>query len=226
MNRPQENKMKRHSSNRNLTLYFETTYEGLPIMHTKGPFIREYLSVLHRTMTRAITQYREVFAFRFDCRLPSKYQYKSLSYQNEVVDRFLESFKAKTRHNRQKAIRDQGYAHDSMVRFVWAREVAQRERPHYHFVIFLNKDAFCALGRYEPGIDNIYNRLHEAWASALGLPLADVWGLVHIPEKARYYLRRDDSVSLETFFRRASYLCKAATKAYGDGSHGLGASRS
>jgi|SRR5471030_1909712 len=217
--------MQRHSSNSNLTLYFGTTYEGLPIMHTKGPFILEYLPVLHRTMSRAINQYREVFAFRFDCRLPAGYQPKLLSYQNEVIDRFIESFKAKIRHNRQKATQQQQYAHDSAVRYVWAREVGQRGRPHYHFAIFLNKDAFCALGRYAPGIDNMYNRLHEAWASALGLPLEDVWGLIEIPENACYYIRRDEPATLEAFFYRASYLCKSATKVYGDGGHGFGASR-
>lgn len=218
--------MKRHTSNSNLTLYFGATYEGLPIMHTKGPFIREYLAVLHRTMTRAITQYREVFAFRFDCRLPAKYQFKSPSYQNEPIDRLMASFKAKTKHNRQMAIRDQGYAHDSTVRYVWAREVgSQRGRPHYHFVIFLNKDAFCALGRYELGIDNIYNRLHEAWASALGLPIEAVTGLIHIPDNARFILHRHDLDTIADFFHRASYLCKAATKSYGKGGHGFGASR-
>lgn len=217
--------MQRHPTNRNLTLTFECTYEGLPIMHEKGPFINEYLSALHRAMYRAITQYREVFAFRFDCRLPARYPSESFDYQNELVDRFIESFKAKIKHNRQKAFRENKYAHDSVVRYVWAREVGQGGRPHYHFAVFLNKDAFCALGRYAPGIDNMYNRLHEAWASALGLPLEDVWGLIEIPGNAVYQIHRDDQVSRDAFFFRASYLCKAATKSYGTGGHGFGASR-
>jgi hypothetical protein len=87
------------------------------------------------------------------------------------------------------------------------------------------KDAFRALGTFAPGRDNMFNRLNEAWASALRLPVDAVVGLLHIPENPNYYLRRDDLASVAAFFYRASYLCKAATKAYGNGGHGFGASR-
>jgi 7-cyano-7-deazaguanine synthase in queuosine biosynthesis len=33
----------------------------------------------------------------------------------------------------------------------------------------LNYDAFNALGKFVPGRNNMFNRLAEAWASALGL---------------------------------------------------------
>lgn len=217
--------MPRHPSNRNLRLYNESTYKGSPIQDQKGPFVEEYLSTLHRTVIRAISQYREVFAFRFDLRLPWWFKYMPKSYQNEVIDKFIESFKAKIKHNRRKALRENPKGHDSTVRYVWAREFGHRGRPHYHFAILLNKDAFCALGRYAQGIDNMYNRLHSAWASALDLPPDDVKGLVHFPDNAGYVIHRDDQASFDKFFLRASYLCKAATKAYGDGGHGFGASR-
>ncbi|MYM88440.1 inovirus-type Gp2 protein [Rugamonas sp. FT82W] len=217
--------MRRDPSNHNLSLYYDSTFEGSRIQEQKGPFIVENLRTLHRTTTRATSQYREVFAFRFDLRLPMWLKYKPLSYQNEVIRLFIESFKAKIKHNRRKALRENPKAHDSVVRFVWAREFGHRGRPHYHFAIFLNKDAFCALGRFAPGIDNMYNRLHGAWASALDLPLDDVIGLVHLPENAGYVIHRDDQDSFDKFFYRASYLCKSATKAYGDGGHGFGASR-
>ncbi|MEA3172408.1 MAG: hypothetical protein QOI97_5356 [Pseudomonas sp.] len=42
-------------------------------------------------------------------------------------------------------------------------------------------DAFNALGKFEPGRDNMFNRLVEAWASALGLSVEAVSGLVEIP---------------------------------------------
>lgn len=89
----------------------------------------------------------------------------------------------------------------------------------------LNYDAFNALGKFEPGRDNMFNRLEGAWASALGLPVEAVRGLVEIPSNSTYCLRRDDPQGLNDFFYRASYLCKAATKVYGDGQHGFGASR-
>jgi len=215
----------RHPTNPNLTLYYENTYQGLPIQFEKGPFIIEYLQCLHKTMTLAIEQYREVFEFRFDLRLPSSHTPQGTAYQNEVIDRFIASFKAKIRHDRAMAIRENKYAHDTVVRYVWAREFGQHGRPHYHLAIFLNKDAYCALGRFKLGRDNMFNRLHEAWASALGLPSDATVGLVEIPDNPYYRMRHDDPASIEAFFFRASYLCKAATKSFGDGGHGFGASR-
>ncbi|WP_241342879.1 YagK/YfjJ domain-containing protein, partial [Pseudomonas aeruginosa] len=85
---------------------------------------------------------------------------------------------------------------------------------------------------------NMIDRLQEAWASALGLSVWLVEGLVHIPEKATYRVDRkprerkvagsDRKVlvdELPELFYRASYLCKVATKSYGDRQRGFGASR-
>lgn len=217
--------MIRHPANSNLTVHYDSSYSGLPIQLEKGPFIREYLDRLHQTVMRAIGQYPRVFAFRFDLRLPLGQNPQCLNYENEIIDRFIESFKAKIRHNRQMAFRVNKYAHDSVVRYVWTREVGQHGRPHYHLAILLNYDAFCSLGRFSPGRDNMFNRLQDAWASALGLPPDAVVGLVEIPANPYYHIHRDDSTSIAQFFFRASYLCKSATKSFGNGSHGFGASR-
>ena len=71
----------------------------------------------------------------------------------------------------------------------------------------------------------MFNRLAQAWASALGLSVEDVRGLVEIPANPAYCIRRNDPQSQADFFYRASYLCKVATKVYGNGLHGFGASR-
>lgn len=217
--------MIRHPSNSNLTLHLEDTYLNLPVQFDKGPFISEYLNRLHQTIARAIDQYRRVFAFRFDLRLPPDYSPQSLAYENQIIDRFIESFKAKIKHNRRIASQGNQYAHDSIVRYVWTREFGQQGRPHYHLAILLNRDAFCSLGKFSAERDNIFNRLQDAWASALGLSTEDVVGLVEIPENPYYFLNRNDHDSIAQFFFRASYLCKSATKSFGDGSHGFGASR-
>ncbi|WP_313631857.1 inovirus Gp2 family protein [Massilia timonae] len=210
--------------NTNHNLFYGTEYAGLSIQD-KGPFIAEYLERLYLTMNRALDQYREVFAFRFDLRLPENHIPYRFAYENEIIDRFIESFKAQIKHNREMARRENPYAHDSVVRFVWGREVGQQGRPHYHLAILLNKDAFRAVGLYAPGRNNMFNRLQKAWASALSLTVSGVSGLVHIPDNASYFLHREDRASIEAFFFRASYLCKAATKAYGHGGHGFGSSR-
>lgn len=217
--------MIRHPSNTNLSLHYENTYQGFPVQIEKGPFISEYLNRLYQTVGRALTQYPRVFAFRFDLRLPTETQLPDFVCTNQVVERFMESFKAKIAHNRSQARQLNKYAHDSKVRYVWAREQGQHGKPHYHLAILLNRDAFTALGKFETGRDNMFNRLEQAWASALGLSVEAVRGLVELPRNPCYHLNLGELGGQAEFFHRASYLCKAATKVFGDGSHGFGASR-
>lgn len=218
--------MSRHPKNTNLTLHAESTYQGLAVQVDKGPFISEYLCRLHQTMGLALAQYPRVFAFRFDLRLPADTQLPDYVVTNAVIDRFIESFKAKIKHNRSQARQLNKHAHDSRVRYVWARELGQHGKPHYHLAIMLNRDAFTALGKFEAGRDNMFNRLVEAWASALGLPMETVIGLVEIPANSFYCLNSGEREGQAAFFYRASYLCKSATKVFGDGAHGFGCSRS
>lgn len=217
--------MIRHPSNTNLSLHYEHTYQGFPVQIEKGPFISEYLNRLYQTVGRALTQYPRVFAFRFDLRLPTETQLPDFVCTNQVIERFMESFKAKIAHNRSQARQLNKYAHDSKVRYVWAREQGQHGKPHYHLAILLNRDAFTALGKFETGRDNMFNRLEQAWASALGLSVEAVRGLVELPRNPCYHLNLGELGGQAEFFHRASYLCKAATKVFGDGSHGFGASR-
>lgn len=217
--------MQRHRQNQNLIIHNGSDYCGLPIQVAKGPFSQQYLELLRGTMMRALQQYSRVFAFRFDLRFPVGIGFPDEYYTNQVLDRFLDSFKAKIKHNRRMALADSKRSHDSNVRFVWCREVGQNGRPHYHVAILLNFDAFNALGKFEAGRDNMFNRLEQAWASALGVAVDAVRGLVEIPANATYCLLRNDPHSQAAFFFRASYLCKIETKVYGSGQHGFGASR-
>lgn len=217
--------MLRHPENTNLHLHYEATYAGMPVMEGKGPFVVEYLEKLRSTLEFALIEYPRVFAFRVDLRLPAHDLIPRESHTNALVERFLASFKAKINHNRDVARRVYGYAHGCRVRYVWAREVASSGRPHYHLVIFLNQDAFYTVGKINSENENIRNRLDGAWASALGVPVGMVSGLVEIPENAVYRIGRNDLGSQQALFYRASYLCKAATKHYGDSQHGFGASR-
>lgn len=217
--------MLRHRQNQNLLIQYGSDYYGMPIQSDKGPFVQQYLERLRGVIENALQQYARVLAFRVDLRFPVGISLPEYHYTNQVVERFLESFKAKIRHNRQIARQENKYAHDSNVRFVWAREIGGNGRPHYHMAILLNFDAFNALGKFEAGRDNMFNRLEQAWASALGLSVEMVRGLVEIPANSAYCLRRHDPQSQADFFYRASYLCKVATKVYGNGQHGFGASR-
>jgi hypothetical protein len=217
--------MLRHPNNTNLRLYCGPDFLGKPIQADKGPFVYEYLNRLNETVQRTLDQYSRVFAFRVDLRFPVGTQSPDCGYTNEVVGDFVASFKAKIEHNRNKARQLNKHSHNSKVRYVWAREEGQGGKPHYHLVILLNRDAFNALGYYTSDRNNIFSRLQQAWANALGVTVEEAAGLVHIPVNARYELDRDKPEKQADFFYRASYLCKAATKVFGDGQHGFGCSR-
>lgn len=215
--------MVRLPENTNLSLYRLPEYGGFPVQVKSGPLVENYLQRLEQVLDLSLSNYGRVFAFRFDLRFPLGMH--SGWNDEQCIDRFVASFKAKIKHNRMQAVLNNGQAHDSKVRYVWCREVGKHGLPHYHFVMLLNNDAFSSLGTFEYGRSNIFNRLHEAWASALRLDEDKVKGLVEFPSDARYLLRRDDPATSEAFFYRCSYLCKSATKEYGDGRHNFGFSR-
>jgi len=221
--------MPRHHENTNLRLHYDDTYEGYPVMVDKGPFIEQYLSRLKHTIELANAQYPRLLAFRADLRLPAGVELPDYAYTNEVMSRFIESFKAKIEHNRSRALNRDRYAHDSKVRYVWAREVGRGERQHYHLLILLNGNAYYTIGKLGSEADNMISRMQEAWASALGIQADRARGLVHIPNNATYRIDRNIRPSavnhISALFYRASYLCKAATKSYGYGQRGFDASR-
>ena len=216
--------MLRNENNVNLRMHYHHSHNGYPVQTGRGALLSEYLDRLALVLESSVNQYGRVFAFRLDLRFP-ELQLSQLFNSNVVVERFFASFKAKIKHNRSKAKELSPYAHDSVVRYVWCREYGRHGVPHYHLVILLNNDAFCTLGKFEMDRDNLFNRLHEAWASALGLSVTNVIGLVELPRNPFYLLRRDDPESIAQFFYRASYLCKADTKQYGDRIHCFGSSR-
>ncbi|MBF8805591.1 inovirus Gp2 family protein [Pseudomonas asiatica] len=218
----------RHPDNNNLSLHYEPTYDGLPVMLGKGPFIREYLSDLKHTIELAMAEYPRVLAFRVDLRLPQGIDLPDYAYTNLVISRFFESFTRRIKYHQGK-VGERGYARGCKVRYVWSREVGQGGNPHYHLLILLSRDAYYTVGRLCSERVNMISRMKESWAGALGISVKQVSGLVHISKNAEYrvdrYVRRDDEDELPALFCRASYLCKAATKVYGDGQHGFGASR-
>ncbi|QIE89846.1 inovirus Gp2 family protein [Pseudomonas nitroreducens] len=217
--------MLRHPQNTNLHIHTDPHFEGLPVMVEKGPFISEYLGTLKSTIDLALGQYSRLLAFRADLHLPLGIDLPEYAYTNAVIREFWGSFKAKIEHNRDMARKQNPYAHGCRVRYVWAREVGAKQRPHYHLLILLNRDAFYTVGRLQSESPNMIIRLQEAWASALGLQVDQVNGLVEIPDNATYRMERGDLDALAKLFHRASYLCKVATKRFGDGCHGFGCSR-
>ena len=219
----------RHPANTNLHLHYGDTFEGYPLMRDKGPFIREYLSALKHTIELAMAEYPRMLAFRVDLRLPQGIELPGYAYTNQVISKFFESFTKKIQYH-QERVGERGCARGCKVRYVWSREIGQGGNQHYHLLILLNRDAYYTVGRLGSERVNMISRIEESWAGALGVAVEQVEGLVHIPRNPEYrinrHVRRGDVDELPVLFNRVSYLCKVATKSFGDRQRGFGTSRS
>jgi len=227
----------RHPANTNLHLHYDDTFAGFPVQKEKGPYIREYLSDLKHTIELSLAEYPRVLAFRVDLRLPQGVELPDYAYTNQVISRLFESFTKRIQYH-QKRVAERGCSRGCKVRYVWSREIGQEGKQHYHVLILLNRDAYYTLGRLGSERANMISRIEQSWASALGLSMYEVDGLVHIPDNPTYRIDRqprkrrvsgsDCKVlvdELPDLFHRASYLCKVATKSYGDRQRGFGTSR-
>ncbi len=212
-------------ANRNQTLFEQVSYAGLPVMHDKGPFVTEYLEALLRTLNKSLDDYPRLCSIRFDLRFPHNFQADDEMTTNTVISRFIESLKAKIEHDRMCARRRNPHAHQTKVRYVWAREVGSDGRVHYHVALFLNGDAYFTLGKFDSESVNLGKRITAAWASALWITESHAVGLVHFSDKGVYRIQASDPLAVADFFHRASYLCKVKTKSFGFGYHGFGYSR-
>ena len=217
--------MIRHPVNNNLHLFYESKYRGLPVQTIKGPLITEYLDLLYKTISLALNEHQRVFAFRVDLRFPEYLDTTPYLHSNSIVEDFVGAFRYQVERDRDQAKDLLVRTHDTSVRYVWAREIGSFGRPHFHFVFFLNNQAYFSLGSFKLNRSNLFNRVNKAWASALKLPVELIRGVVEFPENPTYKLRRSDYLSIAPLFHRASYLCKSETKQYGNGCHSFGASR-
>lgn len=194
-------------------LIYGDIYRDYPLQEDKGPFVRKHLDKIIGVMDASLDEHPRTFAFRVDLRLP---RWLISIREDRLMERFIASFKNKVQHARIRALRTNPQAHQTNIRYVWAREEGIRNgKPHYHLVIFVNHDAFNCLGKYKLGSSNLYSRMVEAWASALDIEPDAAVGLVHIPRGALYRVFANDPDSEDALFYRASYMAKAATKVRG-----------
>ena len=205
------------------------TFNGLPVVHHRGPLYAPYLNRLYETLNLAMNDYSRLFVVRFDLHYPKGIDLNDELYGNGTISRFAASLKAKIKYNRQMAGINNIRVHDTKVRYVWAREIGQGGIPHYHVALLLNHDAFFTLGDFN-GENNLMYKITSAWCSVLNLSQDYFSGLVHVPNKnPTYKLNVNDingfASSYADAFERLSYLCKVETKFDGDWVHSFDASQ-
>ena len=216
--------MKRNPLNSNQEIFNGSVFNGMEIQNDKGWLIADYLKKAHLCFIKSIEQYRSVFMLRFDLHLPIDYP-DHLTADNTLMEKFVASLKAKIKHSQATKRRDGIRVHDTDLRYLWCRERSSQGRVHYHVAILLNHDAYAHIGEFCLEKDNMFRRLHESWASALGICVNNVLGLIHIPFNPTYCINRDDITSFEDAFYRISYFCKIDSKDFNSGHHSFGSSR-
>jgi hypothetical protein len=213
---------RRHPQNSNLWLHYEPRYRGLEVMvHPEGPMIGNYLETLYQVIHASWAEYPRTWAVRIDLRFPKHADYDPA---DACITRFIESLKAKVRHDRRRAASQNRYSHDSQVRYVWAREFGQEGKAHYHVLLLFNRDAYFTLGSYTSLEENMYQRINRAWANSLYISYEAALGLAQMPSRPWHCI--PDGSDLSSVFYRASYLCKAYSKQYMVEGRSFGASQS
>lgn len=217
--------LQRHPDNTNLHLHHYNAYNDLEVQMESLPMVTEYLEALHATLDKATNHYPRVLAFRVDPVIPAAISDRmTVEDHMRLIRRFIASLKAIIKHDRERK-RQGGRAPDTKVRYVWCREVGTNGKPHYHFFLILNRDAYHLPGRACSPNENLFNRVSRAWYSALGVEWNSQEPWIHVPQNPVYWIDRDDAESFQRAFYRASYLCKAETKLYGKGMRAFDTSR-
>ncbi|MEY8239148.1 MAG: inovirus Gp2 family protein [Cycloclasticus sp.] len=199
--------------NRNEIRYDSPSFRGLHVINHRGPLVMKYLESNFRTVECALAQYPRTFATRFELLFPQKTE----GWQTDVISKFTEALKSEIG----SYLREKGLRADSCKpRFIWAKERSRSLNPHYHVMLFLNKDVFFRSGNIVSENWNLVRRIESAWARALGVTYQEISGLVHFPKNRDYIVnvRHENFLQqLTDLFYRASYLAKEDTKEYSDG---------
>lgn len=217
----------RHPSEPNLMIHEGHDYRGMNLIWQQGPFIYNYLQRIDETIKGALQDHRSIMAVRVDLRLPFHFfeaAYSAPSLNRPLFNRFIESLKAKIRALKNRTERRGQRFHATKVHYAWVREFSENGNPHYHCVLFFNKQTFRGLGEFNPYAGSLYGMISSAWASALGMEAHLTDGLVSIPENSTYRIKRGETY--DSLFYRVSYFAKVYSKRFGLPSHNFGASRS
>ncbi|MEQ0189153.1 inovirus Gp2 family protein [Klebsiella sp. CN_Kp098] len=185
----------------------------------------DYQQAFYDVIRNATNEFPRTVALRVDLRFPRRYQYGD---SNREVTRFIESLKAKLLVDCQRKNKRWKRNWANRLRYVWVREVGERNRrKHYHVLLLLNKDLYHGAGRYDAD-DSLAALIQQAWCSALGLNPVQYLALANMTLNGCYYLNRNSPNYMQHVIElldRMEYLAKEHTKCYDDGYRSIGMSR-
>lgn len=209
---------RRITTNRNLTLYTDHTYKGMPILGIHGGMVQEYLAKLHQTIENALNQHSKVFALRVNLNFPVG---TPLAVVPGAIKRFNEALKYQLEAINKIPTKSGRLPHKASYRVVWARERVGSELPHYHLLILTNGNAIQSAGEYEMGSGSFYDCIVWAWNSALHLP--NETSYVNFSKGGEYLIKRGQRY--DELFEASSYICKVYSKEFSAHGDSFGSSR-
>ena len=198
-------------------------------------FNRDNMEKILSVSNNSMECHSRVFAFRVDFHFPKMDFWEMVfavrpDYGGVAIKVFVEELNKLIGKDIVNRRLNGKRVHPTTIRYIWAREqTADAAHPHFHMMIFLNRDAYYKLGNYESERMNLANKVRVAWHSAVSdenISLQDCkkMGLVHFPKNAEYLIERNDTESLKKMLVRTAYLAKNETKRRGEGYRCFGGS--
>lgn len=211
----------RLKSNKNLSLYTQPTFNNMPVLSSRKynqGMVYDHLTILQKIIESSLQVYPKVFVIRCDLRFPEGFPVEKTK---GAMTRFNNALNYRIKRVGQRRTPSGRLPHKTDIRFFWCMEQNDSALPHYHYLLFLNADAFNNLGSFDLERDNMYSRIMTSWNSALGI----AWNeqLVHFPSGGTFNLFRGQPY--DDFFKYASYLCKVHSKNFSKESNTIGYSR-
>lgn len=214
----------RLNTNTNLKLFTNNQYKGLWVYTQKGALVENYLEGCMATLSQALSSHPRTLAIRIDLRFPVN----AVKTDEASITRFMASLRAQIKADQLRKTKNNQRVHPCGLRFIWTREKDTALYHHYHVLLLLNADSYNCLGNYKATEGNMVARIKNAWASAIGVPTADLGGAVFFPDNPIYLLNInaiDYAQVYQKLFYRVSYFTKVATKQYGQKVRHFGRSR-
>ncbi|EIO3983018.1 inovirus Gp2 family protein [Vibrio vulnificus] len=214
---------------------YEQPYQGSRFLglsiNNNYPMSERYLSSAHTVYRNALNSYSKILMFHVTLRLPLNFQGSTIG----LMTSFTTALKRRVKRNLDKRRAQVVRVHSTDVHYVWCREVSSEQREHFHVMVMVNANTYRALGDYSSFAPHyLAGMVNGAWASALNLDSQQSKGLAHfsdvpalietkrIPFSCGYSSYGHFSDDYEAGFYWLSYLCKIATKEYGDGFRNFG----
>lgn len=191
--------------------------------YNHGPLIPNYLNIIERCINQSLAEHPRTLAIRFDLRFPGSHTGDHIAEDaptyfinndHRASTRFIESLKAKIRHDIKSRGKTGRRVHPSSVRYVWVREHGEGNKYHYHTLLLINNDTYT-FGHNAINQNRLVRMIREAWCSALGIMQDTFESLVHIPQNPFYPLNKNSEgfhQMYDALIYRTSYMCKAKGK--------------